>query len=72
MSPNDDHVLELIETENSDVTALYVGIYGDPDNASARAVIDRAKEMRRHRRDSGGRALRLRFYDVSTATVWRD
>ncbi|MFK4836942.1 DUF4917 family protein [Microbacterium sp. ZW T2_14] len=72
MSPNDDHVLELIETESSTITALYVGIYGDPDAPSARKVIDRAKEMKRHRRESGGRPLRLRFYDVTSAHVWRD
>jgi hypothetical protein len=72
LSPNDDHVLELIETESSNVTALYVGIYGDPATPQARTVIERAKEMKAHRLASGGRPLRLKFYDVSTAKVWRD
>jgi hypothetical protein len=72
LSTNDDHVLELIETESSNVTALYVGVHGDPRTAPARLVVDRAKEMRAHRLASGGRALRLRFYDSSTARAWRN
>lgn len=71
LSPNDDHILELIETDESEITALYVAVHGDPGTRAARRVIDRAKRIRDERRDGGGAALRLKFYDSTSAHVWR-
>ncbi|MDN3443403.1 DUF4917 family protein [Microbacterium sp. APC 3901] len=71
MNPNDDHILELIESDSSRVSAIYVGVHGDPASPDNRRLIERAKEMKNHRRTVGGEALRVRFYDSDSARVWR-
>lgn len=71
MSPNDDHVLELVEAETSEITALYVGVHGREGEPDARKVIGRAKEIARHRGENGSVPLRLVFYDAASANVWR-
>lgn len=72
LSPNDNHVLERIESRASDVTALYVGIHGAVDSRPAREVIARAQEIKRNRAQNEGRRLTVRFYSSSSAHVWRD
>ncbi|SEB81251.1 DUF4917 family protein [Microbacterium hydrocarbonoxydans] len=72
LSPNDDHIIEHLESAESDVVALYVGIHGDPEAGAAREVVARAKEIVRRRRAEGGRRLKLKFYDASSAKVWRE
>lgn len=70
LSENDDHLLEPIEAKESDITALYLGVHGHP-SADADKVIRRARRIKEARSDNGGVSLRLRFYDTSTAHVWR-
>jgi hypothetical protein len=71
MSPNDDHVLELLETDSSEVDAIYVGIHGSPRSAGARTLMARAEAIKANREANGGRALRVKFYDTASAQVWR-
>lgn len=71
MSQNDDHVLEPIESDTSFVRVLYVGIHGDPGSGRARELIQRADQIRERRKEAGGRSLRIRFYDASSAHEWR-
>ncbi len=71
LSPNDDHVLELIEADGSAITALYVGVHGAVDSPTNRTLIARAKEIKENRRSTGGRRLRLRFYDAGSVELWR-
>lgn len=72
MSDNDDHIIERIESENSGVTALYVGVHGSLKSHRVRLLMKRAKEIVARRDDGQGRRLRLRFYDAASAHVWRD
>jgi hypothetical protein len=71
LSKNDDHIWELIETDASDIDALYVGLH-EPDGSTAQDIIERANKMKKQRAKNGGRALRLKFYNAATANVWRD
>jgi hypothetical protein len=71
LGANDDHVWETLESESSNVTGLYVGIVGSQASNPTRELIERAKLIRDRRESSGGRKLRLRFYDAESAHVWR-
>lgn len=70
LAPNDDHIWELLTAEESDVTDLYVGIHR-PGSRESRLLMGRAGLLQEGRDENGGRPLRLRFYDVATARVWR-
>lgn len=72
MSPNDEHILEPVEADTSEVEALYVGIHVDATSDGARSVIERAQLIKKRRKANGGRPLRLKFYRSETANVWRD
>lgn len=71
MSENDDHILNILEEDTSKVEGLYVGLHR-PGTSRARRLADRAEEIVTSRKKNGGSKLRLRFYDASTANVWRD
>jgi hypothetical protein len=72
MSRNDGHILEAIESESSGIEIVYVGVHGDPNSDRAKALIERANDLKSRRRAAGGRRLRVRFYDAESAHVWRD
>lgn len=72
MAENDDHVFERIESAGCGVQSLYVGVHGGSGSKGARRVMNRAEGIRAQRRELGGPELELRFYDASTAHVWRD
>jgi hypothetical protein len=71
MSQNDDHVFEPLTTELSDVKALYVGIHGRTTSGAGRVLAERAIGLADERRASGGKKLRVKFYDANSARVWR-
>lgn len=71
LSSNDDHILRLLESEDSKVEALYVSVHGDPDGEFNDEMMRRARRIK-HRRDSnGGRRLDVSFYDAASAHIWR-
>lgn len=72
LSSNDEHIIEPLESETSDVTALYVGIHSNPRSASAQRIMDRAEDIRVHREKVKGRPVTVKFYDSKSAHVWRD
>lgn len=72
MDPNDDHIFEHIESEDSRITRLYVGIHGDPSSTGARRIIRRVEHMCDRRHERGGAKLRVKFYRAESAGVWRD
>lgn len=72
LASNDDHVLEPLEAETSNVTALYVAIHGDPQSASVKRLMDRANDISVRRDKLKGRPLDVKFYDSKSAHVWRD
>ncbi|KRC51869.1 hypothetical protein ASE16_02020 [Leifsonia sp. Root227] len=70
MSANDDHIFSTISDKHSQISSLYVGIHGDQEKRYNQFLIERARDIRRRRREHGV-PLRLRFYDSATAHVWR-
>lgn len=66
LAENDNHYLQRIE--RGSLTQLYIGLYGEPNDATNRAIIQRADEMARRRRSSA--PLGISYYDASTANVW--
>ena len=71
LAPNDDHILSLLESDRSDIRAVYVGIHGNPDSDDNDEIIRRTKRMARRRGTNGRRKLKTFFYDSSSARVWR-
>lgn len=72
MAPNDDHIFERIESEESRITRLYVGIHGDPSGAGAKRIFRQVEHMCDRRQERGGAKLRAKFYRSESAGVWRD
>jgi hypothetical protein len=72
MSEHDDHIVRRIE-KNSKLTHLCVGIYGDPESESNKAIRKRAEAIASSRAQRRGKKaeLLLSFYDAATAAVWR-
>lgn len=64
MSENDGHILKRVE--KSKIATLWVGIYGDPNSKSNKAVVSRASSLGQGRH----KAFDVKFYDASTADVW--
>ncbi len=71
LSPNDDHVWQVIEGRASRIDHIYVSVHGDPDGESAQQVVQRANLIATRRRSNGGARLQVQFYDANTAHVWR-
>lgn len=71
MSENDAHVLEHLESGECDVGVLYVSMFGDPESEANEDLYVRARRIARTRNRSGGRKLRVEFYDAASAHVWR-
>lgn len=69
LSENDEHYLKLIE--RGKVRHVYVGIYGDPNSASNKAVMRRANRMSLVRgQKEKPLSLEVSFFDASSAKVW--
>lgn len=66
LAANDEHVLSKLE--KGKFSKLYVSVYGDPETAANRAVIQRASRMSEVR--SERYPLQVRFYDAESAKVW--
>lgn len=71
LGQNDDHLWDAIAQPDSRVRRLYVGVHS-PGSAEALTVAERARAIVARRAASGGKRLRLRFYDAASAAVWRD
>lgn len=67
LAENDEHYLERIE--QGKIKRLFVGIHGDPESASNKAIIKRANAMPLIRKRSA--RLEVHFYDSNSASVWR-
>lgn len=66
LASNDEHYLKRIE--KGKVTRVYIGIYGDPEADTNKAIIRRGNKLATAR--SNGRPLTVSFYDAATAKVW--
>jgi len=66
---NDDHILGKIPF--SAVKKLFVGLFGDPKSPENLMIIDKANRYSRLRAELPRKAaLKVLFYDVSSAQVW--
>ncbi|MFK0241689.1 DUF4917 family protein [Microbacterium sp. NPDC090281] len=72
MHENDSHILERLEAEDSNITRLYVGVHGTAESRASKKLIERSEDLAQQREKNGGRRLRIKFYDTSSASVWRD
>jgi hypothetical protein len=70
-SANDKHIFSTLEEKDNQVEALYVGLYGDPDEEHNEDIIRTARRIKRRRSNNGGRKLSIYFYDAASAHVWR-
>ncbi len=66
LAENDEHFLKVIE--KGKISHLYIGLYGDENDSSNKAIKSRASRMIDNRGEK--RALKVSFYDSSTAYVW--
>jgi hypothetical protein len=66
LAENDDHILKRIGRGH--FRKLYVGIYGDPLEASNQAIIERAIALAGMRNEKW--PLEVAFYDAASAKVW--
>ena len=66
----DRHVLDCIA--RSEVTQLYVSIFGDPDSPTNQSIVRKAKSLTGELLDSRSSKpdLEVKFYDASSARVW--
>lgn len=64
-SENDDHLLECLRT--SQVSRLYLSLYGDPDSDANRQVRERTQALADSRIAN---PLSVRFFDAESAAVW--
>lgn len=66
MKENDEHILDLIE--HGGIQYLAVSIYGKPDDPENRALFKRVVSLEAMR--SGGRPLKVVFFEATSAHVW--
>jgi hypothetical protein len=65
LAENDEHYLKRIE--RGKISHLFVGIYGNPDSPSNKAIIARANKMNIQPRRT---KLNVHFFDAGSAKVW--
>jgi len=65
LAENDEHFLRVIE--KGKIGKVFIGIFGDPDSDSAKAVIKRGKRLESNRKKGD---LTVYFYDSASAKVW--
>ncbi len=66
LAANDEHYLKRIEQGR--LSAVYVGLYDDPNSRGNKEIINRALLMSARRKS--GRKLEVHFYDAESAHVW--
>jgi hypothetical protein len=69
-SENDQHVMDWIA--RGKLSKMYVGVFGDPDSDSNRALIARAQALSASRTSTGpkGKALDIEFFHAASARAW--
>ncbi len=67
LAANDEHFLKTIE--KGKIKHLYVGLYGDENSESNKAIKSRALRMAENRAKS--KPLEVSFYDSESAQVWK-
>lgn len=71
LQDSDEHVLKCIEGSN--ITDLFVSIFGDPDSDDNKRIINRALNIatiRERSRKGKSAVLNVKFYDAESAKVW--
>lgn len=71
MSDNDKHIFAHLENRASQISDLYVGVYGRLTDSRNVGIESAAKTIAARRREHGGR-LNVKFYSTKSANVWRD
>ncbi len=66
LAKNDEHYLK--EIERGKLSHIFVGLFGDPNSAANREIIQRANAMQTARRSK--RQLAVSFFDSASARVW--
>lgn len=75
LDDEDGHIRKAI-VENTDLKAMYIGIYGSQRDYSNRKLKERALDLVSERKDvlsrrsRRGRLLKVQFYDSESAHVW--
>lgn len=67
LGSSDEHILKAIE--RSQVTHLFISLYGQPDSASNSAIQIRAAQLQADRK-SLNKPLVVTYYDAASAKVW--
>lgn len=70
MSDTDEHVLRRIYAKPSGIQRLFVGFH-DPGSEAAHTLVRRAGRLSEERAEQGGLELDVRFYEASTAQIWK-
>lgn len=70
LSSSDGHITRLLESKDSRIESLYVGLH-EPDGDSAAELEATVRRIKRHRKTNGGKTLDIAFYDSASAHVWR-
>lgn len=71
---SDKHIANVI-ADNGDLKALYVGLYGDPNNEANQEIRQNVEAIQKRREamiaaHRAKRPLEVHFYNTATATVW--
>lgn len=69
-SPNDAHLIELIEARDSGISTMCVSLYGDPLSKDNTEIRKRARLVADRRAENGGPELQIHFYDAESAQPW--
>ncbi len=67
LAPNDEHFLRVIE--RGKLKHLFVGLHGNPNSASNKAIRRRAELMASNRPER--KPLKIDYYDTGSACVWK-
>lgn len=68
MATNDQHIIRLIEKNKC--SKLFVSLFGDPESPANRRIRECSLEIANARPPT--RSLEVRFFDATSAHVWRD
>ncbi|MCL2595487.1 MAG: DUF4917 family protein, partial [Promicromonosporaceae bacterium] len=71
LSTNDEHIFRRITTRRSDITVLYIGLYGNPSSEVNQEIQRQAVRLQSIRTENDGKELAIEYYDSATAEVWR-
>lgn len=71
ISQNDAHIFELIESRDSGISTVYIGLHDSWSSTSAKKIRSHIGELQQNRQDAKGAHLKISYYDSKTAHVWR-